>query len=96
MQVAPLQRSWTLTGVLSTCSLNFQPGVFLKGPETGIVALAGDIPDSVLTSISAFYKLALELVQSLRGLSKEQTVLDFMDTSSANQRALICRKRHRR
>ena len=67
--------------------------MFLKGPESSIVTLTGDIPDSVPTSISVFHELASELVQCLRGLSEVKMVLDFLDTSSANQRALICRKR---
>ena len=66
--------------------------MFLKGSESRIVALAGDIPDFVLASISAFHELALELIQSLRGLSKAETALDFVDTSDTNQRAPIWQK----
>ena len=56
------------------------------------MALAGDIPDFVPASISAFHELALELIESLRGLSKAKTVLNFVDTSGANQGAPVWRK----
>ena len=67
--------------------------MLLKGVESRIVALAGDIiPDFIPTSICAFHELASELGQSLRGLGKAKTVLDFLDTRDTNTRALVFRK----
>ena len=63
--------------------------MLLKGPELGIVMLAGDIIlDFVPTNIHALHKLALELVQSFRCLSEAKMALDFLNTSDANCRAL--------
>src|SRR6266850_8022899 len=70
--------------ILPGHSLNLILDVILKGPESSVVVLGGNIPSFVPTSICSLHELAPKLHQGLVSLGKVKLVLDPWNTCDAD------------